>query len=66
MVENRNDITVLPGDSAKALAVAGLEVVGRDRYGVFPVMGKFMNVSGLSKEKVGCVFIVRELVPSAS
>ena len=27
------------GDSAKALAVAGLEVVGRDTFGVFPLKG---------------------------
>eukprot|EP00746_Dinoflagellata_sp_MGD_P000192 gnl/MRDRNA2_/MRDRNA2_100347_c0_seq1.p1 gnl/MRDRNA2_/MRDRNA2_100347_c0~~gnl/MRDRNA2_/MRDRNA2_100347_c0_seq1.p1 ORF type:complete len:1217 (+),score=298.86 gnl/MRDRNA2_/MRDRNA2_100347_c0_seq1:80-3730(+) len=32
------------GDSAKALAVAGLSVVGRDRYGVFPLRGKVLNV----------------------
>jgi len=32
------------GDSAKALAVAGLAVVGRDRYGVFPLRGKLLNV----------------------
>mmetsp|Transcript_94572 Transcript_94572/g.149536 ORF Transcript_94572/g.149536 Transcript_94572/m.149536 type:complete len:1243 (-) Transcript_94572:166-3894(-) len=32
------------GDSAKALAVAGLEVVGRDRFGVFPLRGKLLNV----------------------
>lgn len=32
------------GDSAKALAVAGLAVVGRDRYGVFPLRGKPLNV----------------------
>lgn len=32
------------GDSAKALAVAGLEVIGRERYGVFPLRGKFLNV----------------------
>ena len=28
------------GDSAKALAVAGLTVVGRQNFGVFPVRGK--------------------------
>ena len=28
------------GDSAKALAVAGLEVVGRDSFGVFPLKGE--------------------------
>ena len=32
------------GDSAKALAVAGLGVVGRDRFGVFPLRGKLLNV----------------------
>jgi DNA topoisomerase II len=32
------------GDSAKALAVAGLAVVGRDTYGVFPLRGKVLNV----------------------
>ncbi len=32
------------GDSAKALAVAGLEVVGRQYYGVLPLRGKFLNV----------------------
>ena len=32
------------GDSAKALAVAGLGVVGRDNFGVFPLRGKMLNV----------------------
>lgn len=32
------------GDSAKSLAMAGLEVVGRDFYGVFPLRGKLLNV----------------------
>jgi len=32
------------GDSAKALAVAGLAVVGRERFGVFPLRGKLLNV----------------------
>ena len=32
------------GDSAKSLAVAGLEIIGRDLYGVFPLRGKFLNV----------------------
>lgn len=32
------------GDSAKTLAVSGLGVVGRDRYGVFPLKGKLLNV----------------------
>ncbi|CAI0404684.1 unnamed protein product [Linum tenue] len=32
------------GDSAKGLAVAGLSIVGRDYYGVFPLRGKLLNV----------------------
>ena len=32
------------GDSAKATAMAGLGVIGRDYYGVFPLKGKILNV----------------------
>ena len=32
------------GDSAKATAMAGLGVIGRDYYGVFPLKGKMLNV----------------------
>jgi DNA topoisomerase-2 len=32
------------GDSAKASAIAGLSVIGRDYYGVFPLRGKLLNV----------------------
>jgi len=32
------------GDSAKTLAMAGIEVVGRNLYGCFPLRGKFLNV----------------------
>ena len=32
------------GDSAKALAISGLGVIGRDSYGVFPLKGKLLNV----------------------
>ena len=32
------------GDSAKSMAVAGLSVVGRNLYGVFPLKGKVLNV----------------------
>lgn len=42
------------GDSAKALAVAGLAVVGRDRYGVFPLRGKLLNVRDMTpREALG-------------
>ena len=36
------------GDSAKALAVAGLEVVGRDYFGVYPLRGKLLNAREVS------------------
>jgi DNA topoisomerase-2 len=38
------------GDSAKALAVAGMTVVGHDEYGVFPLKGKLLNVRGAKVE----------------
>jgi DNA topoisomerase-2 len=40
------------GDSAKALAVAGLSVIGRDRYGVFPLKGKVINVRDANFKQV--------------
>ena len=41
-------LIVTEGDSAKTLAVAGLSVVGRDTYGVFPLRGKCKNVRDVS------------------
>ncbi|GJP74296.1 hypothetical protein CLOP_g4904 [Closterium sp. NIES-67] len=40
------------GDSAKTLAVSGLSVVGRDRYGVFPLRGKLLNVRDASHRQM--------------
>lgn len=40
----RCQLILTEGDSAKALAMAGLDVVGRDCYGVFPLRGKLLNV----------------------
>jgi len=37
-------LIITEGDSAKALAVSGLAVIGRDYYGVFPLRGKLLNV----------------------
>lgn len=39
------------GDSAKALVVAGLSVVGREHYGVFPLRGVPLNVRNLPVKK---------------
>lgn len=40
------------GDSAKALAIAGLQVVGRDSYGVFPLKGKLLNVRDAPEHQI--------------
>eukprot|EP00041_Stephanoeca_diplocostata_P032707 m.1055772 g.1055772 ORF g.1055772 m.1055772 type:complete len:1315 (+) comp24195_c2_seq5:303-4247(+) len=40
------------GDSAKSLAVAGFEVVGRERFGVFPLRGKLLNVRDASTKQL--------------
>lgn len=37
----------------QALAVAGLSVVGRDRYGVFPLRGKLRNAPGPNRDSEG-------------
>jgi len=39
------------GDSAASSAIAGLEIVGRERYGVFPLKGKLLNVKDISIQK---------------
>ena len=39
------------GDSAKSTAMAGLEIVGRDKYGVFPLKGKILNVRDVKNLK---------------
>lgn len=45
-------IILTEGDSAKSLALAGIEVVGRDYYGVFPLRGKFLNVREASHKQI--------------
>lgn len=40
------------GDSAKAFAVSGLSILGRDYYGVYPLKGKLLNVRNASQKQV--------------
>ena len=40
------------GDSAKALAIAGLSIVGRDNFGVFPLRGKLLNVREAKHDQI--------------
>lgn len=52
--KNSNSCTLIltEGDSAKSLAVAGLGIVGRDCYGVFPLKGKVLNVREATHKQV--------------
>jgi DNA topoisomerase-2 len=43
---------ITEGDSAKAFALAGLAVIGKDNFGVFPVRGKFLNVKTASAKQI--------------
>lgn len=40
------------GDSAKTMVIAGLSALGRDKYGVFPLRGKLLNVKDMSLKKI--------------
>lgn len=41
------------GDSARSLAVSGISAIdGRDRYGVFPLRGKLLNVRDASHDQI--------------
>ncbi|XP_054285713.1 DNA topoisomerase 2-like [Macrosteles quadrilineatus] len=52
--KNSLDCTLIltEGDSAKSLAVSGLGVVGRDKYGVFPLRGKLLNVREATHKQI--------------
>jgi DNA topoisomerase-2 len=45
-------LIITEGDSAKALAIAGLSVIGRNAFGVFPLRGKPRNVRDASVKQV--------------
>ena len=45
-------LVLTEGDSAASMAIAGLAEVGRDRYGVFPLKGKLMNVKDQALKKI--------------
>eukprot|EP00931_Biecheleriopsis_adriatica_P050491 TRINITY_DN29237_c0_g2_i1.p1 TRINITY_DN29237_c0_g2~~TRINITY_DN29237_c0_g2_i1.p1 ORF type:complete len:1522 (-),score=282.44 TRINITY_DN29237_c0_g2_i1:17-4582(-) len=45
-------LIVTEGDSAKALAIAGLAKLGRQHYGVFPLKGKPLNVRTATQKQL--------------
>lgn len=60
------------GDSAKALAVAGLSVVGREKFGIFPLRGVLLNVrnvpvkKALDNKEIANVLKILNVVPGGS
>ncbi|XP_076228043.1 DNA topoisomerase 2 [Nomia melanderi] len=40
------------GDSAKTMAVSGLSSIGRDKYGIFPLRGKILNVREATHKQI--------------
>ena len=49
---NKCTLILTEGDSAKALAMCGIEKLGRDFYGVFPLRGKIFNVKDMTIKQV--------------
>lgn len=45
-------LIITEGDSAKGFALNGLDIIGHDYYGVFPIRGKMLNPDKASDEKV--------------
>ncbi|OTF76251.1 hypothetical protein BLA29_011058, partial [Euroglyphus maynei] len=52
--KNSLDCTLIltEGDSAKSLVIAGFGVVGRDKFGVFPLRGKMLNVREATHKQI--------------
>ena len=40
------------GDSAKAFALSGLSIIGRNEYGIFPLKGKLLNVRNATTSQI--------------
>lgn len=40
------------GDSSASMAIAGISEIGRDKYGVFPLKGKILNVKDQAVKKI--------------
>ena len=45
-------LMLVEGDSAKTFAVNGISIVGRNKYGVFPLRGKLLNVRDASVKQL--------------
>ena len=45
-------LLLVEGDSAKTFAMSGLNVIGRDYFGIFPLKGKLLNVREASSSQI--------------
>ena len=54
ILKNSDKYTLIltEGDSVKSLTMAGIEVVGRDTFGSFPLRGKMLNVKDAALNKI--------------
>ena len=53
-IRNSDKYTLIltEGDSVKSLAMAGIEVVGKDTFGCFPLRDKMLNVRDAASNKI--------------
>lgn len=45
-------LIITEGDSAASFAMEGLAVIGRDKYGIFPIRGKMLNVRDAPAQQI--------------
>lgn len=45
-------LIITEGDSAAPFAIAGLDIIGREKYGVFPIRGKMLNVRDAPSKQI--------------
>jgi DNA topoisomerase-2 len=49
---NQCRLIITEGDSAKTFALYGIEVIGSEKYGVYPIRGKMLNVRDASIKQI--------------
>lgn len=46
-------LIITEGDSAKTFGMYGIEIIGHDYYGIYPIRGKLLNTRNASDNKIG-------------
>ena len=44
-------LIITEGDSAKTIAMTGVGIIGRNKFGVYPLKGKLLNVRANTNKK---------------